>query len=46
MPQVNFYLDEEENKIVEECSKKWNLTNKSETLKKIIKEFKILNGDS
>ena len=46
MPQVNFYLDEEENKIVEKYSEEWQITNKGETIRKIIKKFEELNGNT
>jgi len=38
MPQAIVYTDEEEDKKVENFSKKWNLS-KAETIKKMIREF-------
>jgi len=39
MPQAIIYLSEEEDKIIKEFSKKWELS-KHETILKIIREFK------
>jgi len=43
MPQINFFLEEEEDKIVEKLSKDWRM-NKSQTIKKISKEFKFIEN--
>ena len=39
MPLVNIYFDEEENKRINNFSKKWECS-KTETLKKIVRNFK------
>jgi len=40
MPQINFSLEELEDKIVENFSKEWNLS-KPETIKRIIREYNL-----
>lgn len=37
--QNNIYLDEEEEKIIQEFKHRWGLKSKQETIKKIIREF-------
>jgi regulator of PEP synthase PpsR (kinase-PPPase family) len=45
MPQIIIYLDEIENKKIEEYCRKWNVS-KVDVVKKMIREFEVNNGKS